>query len=112
MLSSPDLTDTMSRAQLTYNNARPYLEHFCSTVSYAYADNRPDFSLSHKDDLVTAKVVLPSFLDPSLREVNAKSYWRSEKMAKRDASFQAYMMLYNAGLVNDNLMPIHCQKAS
>lgn len=31
-------------------------------------------------------------------------------MAKRDAAYQAYLSLYKAGLVNDNLMPIHCEK--
>lgn len=55
-------------------------------------------------------MILPSFLDPSLREAKAKSSWVTEKMAKRDAAYQAYLSLYKAGLVNDNLMPIHCEK--
>lgn len=30
-------------------------------------------------------------------------------MAKRDAAFQAYVRLYEAGLVNDHLLPRHCE---
>ena len=33
--------------------------------------------------------------------------WLTEKMAKRDAAYQAYLALYKAKLVNDNLMPMH-----
>jgi dsRNA-specific ribonuclease len=55
-------------------------------------------------------VILPSFLDPALREAKAKSLWLTEKMAKRDAAYQAYLSLYRAGLVNDNLMPTHCDR--
>jgi dsRNA-specific ribonuclease len=102
----------MYRAVLNYQNAREYLAYFCATISCAYINNQPDFVM-HRDpitDLITAKVVLPSYLSPSLRTAWAKSRWLTEKLAKRDAAFQAYMALYNAGLVNDNLMPVHRRK--
>ncbi|KAJ9270498.1 hypothetical protein DTO212C5_3287 [Paecilomyces variotii] len=102
-------------ARLDYDNARPYLEHFCSTVSYSYADNRPEFIMNNyfgDDGLVKATVVLPGFLDPSLREISGKRLWMTEKNAKREAAFQAYLLLYQAGLVNDNLMPKHCERRS
>ncbi|KAH8705777.1 putative RNA helicase/RNAse III [Talaromyces proteolyticus] len=99
-------------AVLHHQNAREYLAYFCATITCAFIDNRPDFVIARDDvtDEVTAKVVLPSYLDPSLRVAHSKFRWRTEKRAKRDAAFQAYLALYKAGLVNDNLMPIHRSK--
>ncbi|CRG88982.1 Dicer-like protein 2 [Talaromyces islandicus] len=101
-----------TEAVLNYYNAREYLAYFCATISCAYINNQPDFVVNRNPvtNLITAKVVLPSYLDPSLRTARAKSQWQTEKLAKRDAAFQAYMALYNAGLVNDNLMPVHRKK--
>ncbi|GAD94518.1 conserved hypothetical protein [Paecilomyces variotii No. 5] len=100
-------------ARLDYDNARPYLEHFCSTVSYSYSDNRPDFIMHQyfgDSGLMKATAILPGFLDPSLREICGQRSWMTERNAKREAAFQAYLALYQAGLVNDNLMPKHCEK--
>lgn len=107
------LADRIS-ARLDYDNARPYLEHFCSTVSHSYADNRLEFIMRYARDsnLIKAIVILPGFLDPSLREISGKNLWITERVAKRDAAFQAYLRLYHAGLVNDNLIPRHCEKLS
>ncbi|KAL1966075.1 hypothetical protein VTN77DRAFT_4823 [Rasamsonia byssochlamydoides] len=100
-----------TEAVLNYQNARQYLAHFCSTIPCDYTENQPDFVMYYDDTgLVTAKVILPSFLDPSLREAKAKHSWMTERMAKRDAAYQAYLSLYRAGLVNDNLIPFHCEK--
>jgi dsRNA-specific ribonuclease len=85
-------------------------------VNCAYADNQPEYSLLPVSSVngiheeFSAKVVLPSFLDPSLREARGESTWKTEKRAKKDAAFQAYLALYRAGLVNDNLMPAHKEK--
>lgn len=46
-------------------------------------------------------------LDPQFREFEGRTEWKTEKMAKRDAAFEAYAKLYYAGLVNDNLLPAH-----
>lgn len=60
-------------------------------------------------DYFTARVILPSLIDPSLRETKGISAWQTERMARRDAAFQAYVRLYEAGLVNDHLLPRHCE---
>lgn len=40
-----------------------------------------------------------------MREAFSSSQWFTEKLAKRDAAFEAYIALFNAGLVNENLLP-------
>ena len=55
---------------------------------------------------ITARVVLPNSVDSSVREACSRSKWRTEKNAKRDAAFQAYIGLFHAGLVSDHLLPI------
>lgn len=54
---------------------------------------------------IQATVHLPCTIDPALRIFHSKLAWRTERMARRDAAFQAYMSLYKAGLVTDNLLP-------
>ena len=56
--------------------------------------------------LSVAKVRLPNSVDASVREASSATEWKSEKLAKRDAAFEAYVTLYHAGLVSDNLLPI------
>ena len=53
-----------------------------------------------------AKVRLPNSIDASVREASSATEWKSQKLAKRDAAFEAYVALYHAGLVSDNLLPI------
>jgi dsRNA-specific ribonuclease len=50
-------------------------------------------------------VVLPISVDPSVRTTSALETWKTERMAKKDAAFEAYKGLYLAGLVNNNLLP-------
>jgi dsRNA-specific ribonuclease len=59
---------------------------------------------------VRATVHLPNTLDPDLRVCGSKFAWKTEKMAKRDAAFQAYKSLYESGLVTDNLIPPNIPK--
>ncbi|EED15535.1 RNA helicase/RNAse III, putative [Talaromyces stipitatus ATCC 10500] len=104
-----------TEAVLNHQNAQPFLAHFCATVSYAHTTNQPEYIIERQEvslgfTQITAKVVLPSYIDPSLRVAFSKSKWRTEKAAKRDAAFQAYIALYDAGMVDDNLMPIHRKK--
>ncbi|OJD27728.1 hypothetical protein ACJ73_00875 [Blastomyces percursus] len=96
-------------ALLTFENARPHLEHFCATLQCDFTDTRPDFIFSESEPggMVTAKVILPNVLDPKFRVIQGSKWWRQERMAQRDAAFQAYVKLYQEGLVNDNLLPIH-----
>lgn len=41
-----------------------------------------------------------------MREACSSSQWYTEKLAKRDAAFEAYVALFNSGLVNENLLPL------
>ena len=53
-----------------------------------------------------ARVRLPNSIDASVREASSATDWKSQKLARRDAAFEAYVALYHAGLVSDNLLPI------
>ncbi|QSS61148.1 dicer-like protein [Histoplasma capsulatum] len=97
-------------ALLTFENARPHLEHFCATLQCEFTDTRPVFMFRENElgGMVTAKVLLPNVLDPKFRVIKGSKWWRTEKLAQRDAAFQAYLKLYQEGLVNDHLLPVHC----
>lgn len=56
--------------------------------------------------LITGNVTLPNCVDSSVRTAASGWEWKSERMAKKDAAFQAYVALYKKGLVNDNLLPL------
>ena len=96
-------------ALLTIENALPHLHHFCATLAAdVYVDSRPQFTKIHEaPDAGTFRmeVILPSTLDPLLRRTASLKTWKTEKVAKKDAAFEAYMKLYRAGLVNKNLLP-------
>ena len=95
-------------AQLTFENARNLLEHYCQSLSKVpYEPNpRPTFICQIlQDSTINAKVVLPSSLPAELKEVTGVELWRTEKMAKRDAAYQAVKKLHEKGLINDHLLP-------
>ncbi len=81
-------------------------------------DSRPQFSFEQVWDRKSiaerkflserkfiAEVTLPLFVDPTLRVARSIDSWNTERMAAKDASFEAYRALHVAGLVNDNLLP-------
>ena len=98
-------------ALLTTANAKPHLYHFCSVSSLAarrLIDSRPEFA-TMKDEsgtLWTATVRLPSFVHRSVRVASTSRTYSSEASAVKDAAFEAYMKLHQAGLLNDNLLPL------
>jgi dsRNA-specific ribonuclease len=49
---------------------------------------------------------LPLSVDAAVRYAQSQKIWQSERNARKDAAFEAYVALYKAGLVNDNLMPL------
>lgn len=51
-------------------------------------------------------MTLPNCVDPTVRNSQGKSFWRTERAARKDAAFQAYKNLYHAGLINENLLPL------
>ena len=103
-------------AKLLLDDAVRHLYHFCATLpTSAYANLVPIFMFS-KDKTtqgISAKVVLPNSVDVSVREANSRQTWATEKSAKKDAAFVAYVALYYAGLVNENLLPLrHDEEAA
>lgn len=100
------------RARLTPNDAVQHLYHFCAALPAApYVDINPiftfeEYSSGRDGRSISAKVLLPNSVDVSVRSACSKSQWITEKMARKDAAFQAYKALYHAGLVNDNLLPL------
>ena len=51
-------------------------------------------------------MTLPTCLIPGVRSTKGIGEWRTERCAAKDASFQAYKALYEAGLLNDHLLPL------
>lgn len=49
--------------------------------------------------------MLPLSVEQSVRTAHSSGPWKSEKNAIKDAALQSYKALYQAGLVNDNLLP-------
>jgi dsRNA-specific ribonuclease/ERCC4-related helicase len=95
-------------ALLDLDNAMSHLYHFCATLpAKKYVDLRPDFICSSAGpSFVQCRVVLPLSVNEELRRHQSRTSWLSEKNAMKDAAFEAYLALYRAGLVNDNLLPL------
>lgn len=109
-----DFTHAMvqHRARLTLDDAVQHLYHFCATLPAApYVDRNPIFAFEEHSSggderNISAKVFLQNSVDVSVRSACSKSLWATEKMARKDAAFEAYRALHHAGLVNDNLLPL------
>ncbi|KAF3046133.1 hypothetical protein E8E12_011285 [Didymella heteroderae] len=94
-------------ARLTLDDALSHLTHFCSLLgSGPYVDPRPHFKFIETSAGITAEVTLPISVNRAIRKARGKELWRTEKMARKDAAFEAYKALYRAGLVSDNLLPL------
>lgn len=106
------LSNESTGAMLTLDDAVQHLYHFCATLPAAqYVDLSPIFTFEEHFSgrslkTISAKVVLPNSVDASLREASSACQWKTEKMARRDAAFEAYAALYKAGLVNEHLLPL------
>lgn len=98
-------------ARLTLDDALPHLNHFCANLgSGPYVDPRPQFTIrSNAFSTCSAEVTLPIAVDPAVRTAKSLMSWRTEKMAKKDAAFEAYKALHLAGLVNDHLLPVRSE---
>ncbi|KAK4195329.1 putative dicer-like protein [Triangularia verruculosa] len=112
----PKLVDKKTGAQISIHDAKQHLEHFCSTLStrkfvswapiYTIHDPEGNPIDPRKPGLRKATVTLPISLSPSLRRAESLWAWPSEAYAYRDAAFQAYKKLYEAGLVNQHMLPL------
>ena len=100
------------RARLKLEDAVQHLYHFCATLPVApYTDPNPIFTFEEHfsgDDerSISAKVLLPNSVDAAVRSACSKSCWITEKMARKDAAFEAYKALHKAGLVDEHLLPL------
>ncbi|KAK6226081.1 RNase3 domain-containing protein [Colletotrichum tabaci] len=97
-------------AVLDLDNAKQHLDHLCRILSPGeFIDWRPDYIIQKQDTseapYLRVTVVLPSYLPSHVRKADSQKAWKSERNATKDAAFQAYVGLYKAGLVNDNLLP-------
>ncbi|KAH8677366.1 hypothetical protein BX600DRAFT_506412 [Xylariales sp. PMI_506] len=103
-------------AKLDFESAKSHLEHFCAVAtSRDFVNSRPYYITAEitsigtqilEKPLFRATVVLPNLLPGALRRVNSSNMWPSEKNAFKDAAFQAYVKLYQSGLVDEHLMPL------
>ncbi|KAI9750626.1 MAG: hypothetical protein M1835_001365 [Candelina submexicana] len=96
-------------ALLTMENVVAHLYYFCATLPASpYVDLLPEFIFEEDpvNELISAHVILPISVDAAVREAAGLSWWLTERNAKKDAAFQAYMALYQAGLINDHLLPL------
>ncbi|KAI1613435.1 hypothetical protein EDD36DRAFT_265124 [Exophiala viscosa] len=95
-------------ATLAFHNARPLLQRFCDKLPKKEGVEIPELTYcmeGRNGDAVSARVYHPTSLPPDLQVFHSKALWRTEKMAKNDAAYQAYLALYHAGLLTDNLLP-------
>ncbi|KAL5345606.1 Dicer-like protein 2 [Pseudogymnoascus australis] len=99
-------------ALLTLETAVAHIHHFCATLPpQPYVDLLPKFYFQESSyGLITGVVTLPNCVDSSVRTAASCREWKSERMAKKDAAFQAYVALYKKGLVNENLLPLLLRK--
>ncbi|KAI1745424.1 RNase3 domain-containing protein [Xylaria scruposa] len=100
-------------AQLDFDQAKSHLEHFClKMTSRQYIDHRPFYiseeisGSSGSPSRFSAVVHLPPSMPQNIRRVRSLRQWCSERNAFKDAAFQAFKAVYEAGLINDNLMPL------
>ena len=99
-------------AKLTMKDAVQHLYHFCATLpKVPYAESNPIFFFEEHSSVgdgrsISAKVVLPNSVDIAVRSACSQSSWINEKMARKDAAFEAYKALRQAGLVDEHLLPL------
>ena len=97
---------------MTLEDAVQHLYHFCATLpKVPYADPNPIFTFEEHFSggdrrSLSAKVLLPNSVDVAVRSACSQSSWITERMARKDAAFEAYKALRQAGLVDEHLLPL------
>jgi dsRNA-specific ribonuclease len=102
-------TANFSSALLTLESALVRLHHFCGTLpAYEYVNSHPVFTFKTEGmpGRIRGFVILPNSVHHSVRQASSLHSWQSERMAAKDAAFEAYVALYKAGLLNDHLLPL------
>ncbi|KAJ3510188.1 hypothetical protein NLJ89_g4818 [Agrocybe chaxingu] len=113
-------------ALLTLHSAVSHLDHFCAVIpNSTHVDNRPVYDLDPPefpegwhafDSHLKSKppysgpfgstVTLPRTLPLPERQFTVDMVYQNKTSAYRHAAYKAYKALYDAGLLNDNLLPI------
>ncbi|KAL8397756.1 hypothetical protein RB594_004458 [Gaeumannomyces avenae] len=94
-------------AEITIKDAKGHLDHFCRVIgSRMFVDPSPEYLINETSSEIHATVLLPVSLPLKLRRISSSRGWMSQKNACKDAALQAYKMLYDAGLLNQHLLPI------
>ena len=97
-------------AEVDMDTAKQHLDHFCRVLSpREFVDSRPVYVIRKREGtdapLLSAEVSLPVFIPVNVRTSRSAKEWKSEKNATKDAAFQAYLALYENGLLSGNLLP-------
>jgi dsRNA-specific ribonuclease len=103
------LLTLVRRACITPQSAVAHIHHFCACLPRErYVNLTPVFSFTESPltKRISATVTLPTCLIPSVRWTKGTGDWRTERSAVKDAAFQAYKVLYEAGLLNEHLLPL------
>ncbi|KAF9553265.1 P-loop containing nucleoside triphosphate hydrolase protein [Agrocybe pediades] len=113
-------------ALLTLHSAISHLSHFCAVIpNTTHADNTPLYDIDPPEfpegwhalaetlrpqaayaGPYGSRVTLPRSLPLPERQFTVDRIYKSKISAYRHVAFKAYKCLYDAGLLNDNLLPI------
>ncbi|KAI0632375.1 P-loop containing nucleoside triphosphate hydrolase protein [Trametes polyzona] len=111
-------------ALLTLHSAIPHLNHFCAVIpSGGHASHVPIYELDppeytegwHSMPTIAhvpytgpwgAKVTLPRALPKHLRQFSTPRIHPSKRRAQQHVAYQAYLKLYEAGLLDNHLLPL------
>ncbi|KAJ5772613.1 hypothetical protein N7520_003142 [Penicillium odoratum] len=95
-------------ARLSAEDAIQHLQHFCSTLPVDdNVHNIPVFTFkTNSNGLFRGSVTLPTSVHSAVQRTEGKTWWHTERAARKEVAFQAYKALWEHGLVNDNLLPL------
>lgn len=119
-------TDVLYRAKMTSQAVLSHIAHFCSKLpSLTRNDVQPIYDLDPPDYPIgyhaivsqtrnaprplnpgpfSATLTLPRLLPPELRVFHSMTLHDNKKNARKEAAFVAYKALFEAGLLNENLL--------
>ncbi|THH09756.1 hypothetical protein EW145_g1776 [Phellinidium pouzarii] len=113
-------------AKVTLHSAISHIAHFCNTlpivfrtdIQATYDVEPPDYPQGFHDipsasmyeirneGPYGATLTLPRLLPPDKRVFKTEEKYKTKKSARRHAAFKAYAALRDAGLLNENLLPL------
>ncbi|KAF8876387.1 hypothetical protein BD779DRAFT_1677791 [Infundibulicybe gibba] len=97
-------------ALLTLHSAVAHLNHFCAVIpNTSHADNRPIYDIDPRTypKVGTPWKIVPGMLLPvQLQNFEVEREYLTKTSAYRHVAFKAYRAMYEAGLLNDHLLPL------